>query len=58
MARQIGGIIALSLTTAYVTRSADPADAFAQSFVVLGGTMAATTLLVLRVPNHRGRLHL
>ncbi|GAA2851349.1 DHA2 family efflux MFS transporter permease subunit [Pseudonocardia halophobica] len=55
MFRQIGGIAAVSVTTAAVTASDDPGLAAAICFVVLAGLLTAAAVAAARLPNHRGR---
>jgi len=55
MFRQIGGIIYVSISTALLARSGDPGMMQARIFVIQAIVLALMTLLVLRVPNHRGR---
>lgn len=55
MFRQMGGIAAVSVTTAAVTASADPGSAGALAFAALAVVMAASAVLAARLPNHRGR---
>lgn len=56
MFRQCGGIVAVSVSTAVVARSANPGLAFAYLFVGFAGLVVLSTPLVFLVPNHRGRL--
>jgi EmrB/QacA subfamily drug resistance transporter len=56
MVRQSGGIIALSATTAFVTRGDHPAASFDIAFCVIGGLVAVVVPLLFLVPDHRGRL--
>lgn len=55
MFRQIGGIAAVSATTAAVAAADAPGIAGAVALVVLAGLLAAVTLLAARIPNQRGR---
>jgi hypothetical protein len=55
MFRQIGGIAAVSVTTAAVTASDDPGLAAAICFAVLAGLLTAAAVAAARLPNHRGR---
>ncbi|WP_156819339.1 MFS transporter [Pseudonocardia sp. HH130630-07] len=55
MFRQIGGIAAVSATTAAIAASSDPGTAGAVAIVVLAGLLAAVALLAARIPNQRGR---
>ncbi|HWM03645.1 MAG TPA: MFS transporter [Actinophytocola sp.] len=55
MFRQSGAIIAVSVTTAVLANSSNPAMAQAHSFVVLGVLLLAAIPLVFTVPEHRGR---
>lgn len=55
MFRQVGGIAAVSATTAAVAASDTPGLAGAYALVVLAGLLAAVTLLAARIPNRRGR---
>lgn len=55
MFRQIGGIAAVSMTTAAIAASATPGLAGAIAIVVLAGLLAGVSLLAARIPNHRGR---
>jgi MFS family permease len=55
MFRQSGAIIAVSVTTAVLANSTNPATAQAHSFVVLGVLLLAAVPLVFTVPEHRGR---
>ena len=55
MFRQSGAITAVSVTAAIVTRSADPGLAQARMFLVFAGLLGAAILLVMLVPEHRGR---
>jgi EmrB/QacA subfamily drug resistance transporter len=55
MFRQTGGITAISVTTAFLARSADPGVAQAWVFVVFAGILAAALPLIRRVPDtHAG----
>lgn len=55
MFRQIGGIAAVSATTAAIAASATPGLAGAGAIVVLAVLLAGVTLLAARIPNQRGR---
>ncbi len=55
MFRQSGAITAVSITAAIVARSPDPGIAQARVFVVFAGLLLVALLLVLLVPEHRGR---
>ncbi|MFR9802490.1 MFS transporter [Pseudonocardia sp. RS010] len=55
MFRQIGGIAAVSVTTAAVTAADDPGLAAAVCFVVLAGLLTVAAVAAARLPNHRGR---
>jgi EmrB/QacA subfamily drug resistance transporter len=54
MFRQSGGITGLSVVTAVLARSSDPAMAQAYVFLVLAAVLVLLTPMVLRVPEHRG----
>ncbi len=54
MFRQAGAIIAVSVTTAVIARSADPGIAQAHVFVVFAVLLTAMLPLVFLVPDHRG----
>lgn len=55
MFRQIGGIAAISATTAAVAASDTPGLAGGIAMAVLAGLLAGVMLLAARIPNHRGR---
>ena len=54
MFRQSGSIISVSIMTAVVTNSTDPAMAQAHGFVVLSVLMLAALPLIFTIPDHRG----
>jgi MFS family permease len=54
MFRQSGAITAVSVTTAILARSANPALAQAHIFLIFAAVLVLTTPLVLLVPEHRG----
>jgi EmrB/QacA subfamily drug resistance transporter len=54
MFRQSGAIIAVSVTTAIIARSADPGIAQAHVFLVFAAVLVAMLPLVFLVPEHRG----
>lgn len=54
MFRQSGAIIAVSVTTAVMANSTNPAMAQAHSFVVLAVLMVAALPLLWMIPDHRG----
>ena len=54
MFRQSGAIIAVSVTTAVVTNSANPAMTQAHAFVVLAALLLASVPLIFTIPDHRG----
>jgi MFS family permease len=54
MFRQSGAIIAVSVTTAVLANSANPAMAQAHAFVVLAALLVAAIPLVFTIPDHRG----
>jgi hypothetical protein len=54
MFRQSGAIIAVSMTTAVLASSANPALAQAHAFVVFAALVLATVPLIFMVPEHRG----
>jgi EmrB/QacA subfamily drug resistance transporter len=54
MFRQSGSIISVSVMTAVVTDSGDPAMAQAHGFVVLSVLMLAALPLIFTIPDHRG----
>ena len=54
MFRQAGSITAVSLSTAFIARSADPGMAQAHIFWVMAVLMLATVPLIFLVPEHRG----
>jgi EmrB/QacA subfamily drug resistance transporter len=54
MFRQSGAIIAVSVTTAVLANSANPALAQAHAFVVFAVLMLVTVPLIFTVPDHRG----
>lgn len=54
MFRQSGGIAGLSVMTAVLARSADPAITLAWALVVLAGVMVLMLPLIWLVPDHRG----
>lgn len=56
MFRQLGGIIAVSISTAVVSRSADPGLALAHLFLGFAAVILVSIPLAFLVPNHRGRL--
>jgi EmrB/QacA subfamily drug resistance transporter len=55
MFRQSGGIVGISLTTAFVSASSDPDSAQALAFGVMAVLLLAAIPVALRIPNHRGR---
>jgi MFS family permease len=55
MFRQSGSIIAVSVTTAILARSADPGRAQAHAFLVFAGIILLAIPLILTIPDHRGR---
>jgi EmrB/QacA subfamily drug resistance transporter len=54
MFRQSGSIIAVSITTAVLANSANPAMTQAHAFVVLAAMLLASVPLVFAIPEHRG----
>jgi uncharacterized membrane protein len=54
MFRQSGSIIAVSVTTAILARSADPGIAQAHVFLAFAVVLLAALPLVFTVPDHRG----
>jgi MFS family permease len=54
MFRQSGSIISVSIMTAVVTNSNNPAMAQAHGFVVLSVLMLAALPLIFTIPDHRG----
>jgi EmrB/QacA subfamily drug resistance transporter len=54
MFRQSGAIIAVSITTAVLANSSNPAMAQAHSFVVLAVLLLAVIPLIFTIPDHRG----
>jgi EmrB/QacA subfamily drug resistance transporter len=54
MFRQAGGITGISVVTAVVARSADPAVAFAHVFLVMAVLVVALVPLIWLVPDHHG----
>ncbi|MCT2586374.1 MFS transporter [Actinophytocola gossypii] len=54
MFRQTGAIIAVSVTTAVLANSANPAMSQAHSFVVLAVLLLAVVPLIFTIPDHRG----
>jgi EmrB/QacA subfamily drug resistance transporter len=54
MFRQSGAIIAVSVTTAVLANSANPAIAQAHAFVVLAVLLLAVIPLIFTIPDHRG----
>ena len=54
MFRQTGGITAISVTSAFLARSADPGLAQAWVFVVFAAVLAAALPLIRRVPDQHG----
>jgi MFS family permease len=54
MFRQSGSIIAVSVTTAIIARSADPGPAQAHVFLVFVILLLAMLPLVMLVPDHHG----
>jgi MFS family permease len=55
MFRQLGSIVAISVTTAIVARSATPGVQLGHSFMVFGLVVIVVVIpLVFTVPNHRG----
>ncbi|MPZ85023.1 MAG: MFS transporter [Actinophytocola sp.] len=54
MFRQSGAIIAISVTTAVMANSTNPAMAQAHSFVVLAVLLVAAVPLIWTIPDHRG----
>jgi EmrB/QacA subfamily drug resistance transporter len=54
MFRQSGAIVAVSMTTAVLANSANPALAQAHAFVVFAVLVLATVPLIFTVPDHRG----
>jgi EmrB/QacA subfamily drug resistance transporter len=55
MFRQTGAILAVSVTTAVTSASADPGTANAVAFAALAGVTVVALVIAARVPNHRGR---
>jgi MFS family permease len=53
--RQLGAIVAVSVTTAVSASSSDPGVATGWAFGVLAVLMAGATVVAARVPNQRGR---
>lgn len=53
MFRQAGGILAISVTTAVVARSADPGATLADVFLVVAVLVVASIAMVFAVPDHR-----
>lgn len=53
MFRQAGGIVAISVTTAVVARSADPGAALADVFLIVAALVVASIAMVFAVPDHR-----
>jgi EmrB/QacA subfamily drug resistance transporter len=56
MFRQSGGIMAVSVCTAVVARSAHPAHALAAAFGIFAGLLVLTLPLLVWVPDQRGRI--
>jgi EmrB/QacA subfamily drug resistance transporter len=54
MFRQSGSIIAVSVTTAVLANSSNPAGAQADAFVVLAVLLLASIPLIFTIPDHRG----
>jgi EmrB/QacA subfamily drug resistance transporter len=54
MFRQSGAIIAVSVTTAVLANSTNPAMAQAHSFVVLAALLLVSVPLIFTIPDHRG----
>lgn len=54
MFRQSGAIIAVSITTAILTTSTNPAMTQAHAFVVLAALLLAAVPLIFTIPDHRG----
>ncbi|OLF11413.1 MFS transporter [Actinophytocola xinjiangensis] len=54
MFRQSGAIIAVSVTTAVLANSANPAMTQAHAFVVLAALLLASVPLIFTIPDHRG----
>ncbi|MGH3763312.1 MFS transporter [Actinophytocola sp.] len=54
MFRQTGAIISVSIITAVLTNSANPAIAQAEAFVVLAVLLTAAMPLIFTIPDHRG----
>ena len=55
MFRQSGSILAVSITTAVLARSADPGVMLGHVFLVFAGIVLITIPLIFRIPDHRGR---
>jgi hypothetical protein len=55
MFRQAGGITAISITTALIARSSDPAQTLAHVFVAFGIVVVLSVPLIWLVPEHRGK---
>jgi EmrB/QacA subfamily drug resistance transporter len=56
MFRQAGGILAVSVSTVVVARSAHPGTALAYLFLAFAGLLTISVPLAFLVPNHRGRI--
>jgi MFS family permease len=54
MFRQSGGIIAVSVVTAFMAQRSDPSRAQADAFLLLGIVLALTIPAIRRVPDRRG----
>jgi hypothetical protein len=54
MGRQIGAMIAVSITTAVISDSTDPGGTQAWVYIAAAALMVAAMSLVSRVPEHRG----
>ncbi|MEV1295459.1 MFS transporter [Pseudonocardia sp. NPDC049635] len=55
MFRQVGGITAISATTAAIAAAEDPGTAGAVAIAVLAALLACVIVFAARIPNHRGR---
>ena len=58
MFRQAGGILAVSVSTAVVARSAHPGPALGYLFLGFAALLVISVPLAFLVPNHRGRIQL
>jgi EmrB/QacA subfamily drug resistance transporter len=56
MFRQVGGILAVSISTAVVARSSHPGASLAYLFLGFAGLLLVSVPLAFLVPNHRGRI--